>query len=147
MKPFKFSLEKVLALRKFREDETKIELGRAVGLLAEIEMNIRKNAEERVRASSAQFKQGNSAIEMERYMYYILRLDNSRETMLNDAALAEIKVEEARSIFLEASRDRKVLDKLMEKRLKEYNKAKLENEIKVLDDISSGVLARKALTA
>ena len=44
MKPFAFNLEKVLNLRKFHEDEAKMELGRAVGILAELEARIRRVA-------------------------------------------------------------------------------------------------------
>ena len=137
MKPFAFSLEKVLNLRKHYEDEAKIELGRAIGVLAELEGNIHALAIERTQAAAAQFAPGNGADEMQRYMFYIIRLDNTREQILKEAALAEIKVEEAREAFLEASRERKVLDKVKEKRQKEYRKFILDEETKVLDDIST----------
>ena len=147
MKAFSFNLEKVLNLRKFYEDEAKIELGRAVGILAEIELNIKSVAEERHKAAAAQFSPSNSAAMIQQYMFYLLRLDNTTEELLRQAALAELKVEEARDVFIEASRERKVLDNLKEKRLKEYRKLKLDNETKALDDISSGVLARIGITA
>jgi len=147
MKPFAFGLEKVLNLRKHYEDEAKIELGRAIGVLAELEWRIRALAEERVRAAAAQFSPGNSAGEIQQYMFYLMRLDNIREEQLKEAALAEIKVEQAREAFLEASRERKVLDKLKEKREKEYRKTRLNEDTKVLDDISSGALSRLGVTA
>ena len=135
MKTFAFGLEKVLSLRKFREDEAKIELGRAVGVLAEIESKIRSTAEERVRAAAAQFSPENSAAEIQQYMYYLIRLDNTRDRLFNEAAQAELKVEEARSAFIETSRERKVLDKLKEKRFKEYRKSMFVEEAKILDDV------------
>jgi flagellar FliJ protein len=141
MKPFVFRLEKFLNLRKYYEDEAKIELGRAVGVLAELEGRIKALAAERVRAAAAQFRPGNSAIEIQQYMYYLLRLDNTKERLLKEAALAEIKVEEAREVFLEASRERKVLDNLKEKKQKEYRKILLDEETKVLDDIKKRVTA------
>ena len=137
MKPFSFSLEKVLNLRKYREDEAKIELGRAVGILAALESNIRAVAEERVRAAAAQFSPGNGAVEIQQYMVYLLRLDNTKERLLKEAAMAELKVEEARNVFLEASREKKVMDKLKEKREKEHKKTILAEETKNLDDIAS----------
>ena len=136
MKPFVFSLEKVLNLRKYHEDEAKIELGRATGVLADIESRMQTIAEERLRASSSQFSPGNGIAEIQQYMYYLLRLDNTKEQLIKDAALAEIKVEAARNAFIEASRDRKVLDKLKEKRYKEYRKMSFTEETKALDDIS-----------
>ena len=131
MKRFSFSLEKVLSLRKFREQETKIELGKAIGELSEIENNIKSVAQERFRAGD-QFS-GNGAI-IRSYMLYVSRLDLKKEELLADAAKAEIKVEGARAVFIEASRERKVLDKLKEKRSGEYRKMILVEETKSLDD-------------
>ena len=134
MKAFSFSLEKVLKLRKFYEDEAKIELGRAVGILAEIESKILATITERARAAAAQFSSGNGAAEIQQYMYYLVRLDNTRDRLLREAALAELKVEEARNAFNEASMERKVLDKLKEKKYKEYRKTMFAEEAKMLDD-------------
>ena len=145
MKPFSFSLEKVLSLRKYREDVAKIELGRAIGILADLENRLLALAEERARAAAAQFSPGNSAAQIQQYMYYLLRLDNTKEQLLREAALAAQKVEEARELFIEASRERKVLDKLKEKRQKEYRKEFFAEEIKILDDISAGAPARMLL--
>ena len=135
MKPFTFKLEKILDLRKYHEDETKIELGRAIGVLAELESRFSALAGERARAAAAQFSPGNNAAQIQQYMFYLLRLDTAKEQLLNDITLAEMKVEEAREAFIEASRERKVLDKLKEKRGKEYRKEMLAEETKTLDDI------------
>jgi len=134
MKTFSFNLEKILNLRKFYEDEAKIELGRAVGILAEIESKILATITERARAAAAQFSSGNGAAEIQQYMYYLVRLDNTRDRLLREAALAELKVEEARNAFNEASMERKVLDKLKEKKYKEYRKTMFAEEAKMLDD-------------
>ena len=145
MRPFTFSLEKVLNLRKFHEDEAKIELGRATGILAELEGRILSIGRERARAADAQFSPENSAAMIQQYMYYLLRLDNTKEQLLKEAAMAELKVEEARNVFFEASRERKVLDKLKEKRQKEYHKEMLAGETRTLDDISAGAPVRLAI--
>jgi len=131
MKKFNFNLEKILSLRKFREQEAKIELGRAIGVLTEIESQIKNVAEERHR-TGAMFS-GNGAI-IRSYMMYTARLDMQKEQLLAEAAGAEVKVEAARSVFIEASRDRKVLDKLKEKRADEYRKEVFAEETKALDD-------------
>ena len=143
MKKFSFSLEKVLKLRKYREQETKLELGRAVSALAEIERNIQLVAQERVRAAASQFDSSNSAREIFQHSLYISRLDNTKEKLLADAAAAELKVEEARNIFIEASRERKVLDKLKEKKQAEHKREFYREETKTLDDVASGALARR----
>jgi flagellar FliJ protein len=138
VKRFSFDLEKFLELRKFREQEARIELGRAIGILSDIEKRILSLAEERARAAAGQFSPGNSAATIQQYMFYLLRLDAAREQLLKEAALAEQKVEEAREAYIEASRDRKALDKLKEKREKEYHKAALAEDAKVLDDVYRG---------
>ena len=143
MKPFTFNLEKILNLRKFREEETKIELGRAIGILTELENKIITIARERVRAQADQFSHENSAAMIQQYMFYLVRLDNTKEQLLKEAAMAEMKVEQARELFLEASRERKVLDKLKEKRQKEYRKEMFAEETKALDDISSAARLSK----
>jgi len=147
MKPFVFNLEKVLGLRKYREEETKIELGKAIGVLSDLEGRIRIIGRERVRAAEAQFSPENSASQIQQYMFYLLRLDNTKEELLKEAALAELKVEEAREVFLEASRERKVLDKLKEKRQKEYRKQMFAEETRILDDISGSAPARLGVMA
>ena len=147
MKPFNFRLQKVLNLRKFYEDEAKIELGRAVGVVAELESRLNSIARERARAAGAQFAPGNSAAMIQQYMFYLLRLENNEKELLKEKLLAEQIADEAREAFIEASRERKVLDNLKEKRHDEYIKMKLDSETRVLDDISSGVLARIAITA
>ena len=135
MKAFTFPFQKVLNLRRFHEDEAKMELGRAMGVLADLEARILALAQERARAQSAQFSPENSAAIIQEYMFYLLRLDNIKEQLLKEAALAEIKVEQAREAFIEASRERKVLDKLKDKRQKEYRKYVFNEETKALDDI------------
>ena len=139
MKPFVFSLEKVLNLRRYREDEARVELGRAISILADIENRIQTYGQERLRAASEQFSQGNSMVQIQQYAIYLVRLDNTLEQLHKEAALAELKVEEARGAFLEASRERKVLDKLKEKRQKEYRKEMFAEETKILDDLPSGL--------
>jgi flagellar FliJ protein len=145
MKRFAFNLEKVLELRRHREREAEIELGRAVSRLTEIENRLKAAAAERVKAAGERFRPGNSAAAMSRFELYILRLDNEAEKLAKDAALAELNVEEARAAYIEAARERKVLDNLKEKREQDYRKLLNAEEVKLLDDISGGAAARKGV--
>jgi flagellar FliJ protein len=137
VKRFKFSMEKVLELKKFREEETELELGRAMGELMVIEQRIRELAEARSLAAAERFSPDNSAADIRNYELYILRLDKEKEELLEAAVKAAGKVEEARRIYLEASRDRKVMDKLREKRAAEYRREMLTEETKILDDTAA----------
>jgi flagellar FliJ protein len=145
MKAFRFSLEKILKLRTYREQEAKIDLGRAIAVLSEIENRIKAVAEDRHRAATERFAPDNDALKMLYYENYISRLDQERDKLLEEAARAELVVEEKRNDYLEASRERKVLDKLKEKQEKKYRKEVFAGETKDLDDISGGALARAAL--
>ena len=142
MKSFNFKLEKILKLREYRERETELELGKAVGVLSALELRIKNIAQEKVLAVENRFS-GQSFNEMRSYEFYILRLDKTRDTLLEAAARAELEVEQARKIYLEASRDRKVISKLKERQEKEHRRAMNLEEIKIIDDLSGGVVARK----
>jgi flagellar FliJ protein len=134
LKRFRFSLEKVLELRKYREQDTRLELGRAVGELQAIEGQIRETGAARHKAAAARFSSDN-VLEIISYENYINRLDQLKEKLLKDAAAAELVVEEKRDAYLAASRDRKVVDKLREKREAAYRKETAAEERAELDDI------------
>jgi len=156
MKRFAFALEKVLELRKYYEQEAKIELGRAVSILTEIENNIKMNAFLRSQAADKRFSgihaiedggatftgdateggavTGSGAISMFDWNNYILRLEQEAQRLAEKAAKAEALVEEKRNAYLEASRELKVMEKLREKREKEYREEVFAAETRERDD-------------
>jgi flagellar FliJ protein len=138
VKRFSFNLEKVLELRKYRERETAIELGRALGALRELEIRLEETAVRLSRAAAEQFGPDHTLETIQNYHRFILRLESDRERLLGEAAGAEVRAEEARGVYLEASRDRKVLDKLKEARRREHRREAFAVEAKALDDISGG---------
>ncbi|MDR2304452.1 MAG: flagellar export protein FliJ [Treponema sp.] len=141
MRRFHFNLEKVLEFRKYRERETEIELGRAIAALTIIQNGLKENAVNHHKAAEERFAQTDIR-DIQYYDLYVQRLDIEKEKLLREAAQAAIVIEEKRAVYLEASRDRKVLDKLKEKREKEYRKTMLAEETKELDDIASLAVAR-----
>ena len=143
MRRFSFKLEKILRLRENREKETEIELGKAVGILSALELRIKNIALEKVQAAKNRFS--GSFSQMRNYEFYIMRLDQTRDALLEAAAKAELEVEKAREIYLEASRDRKIISKLKERQEKEYQRNVNLEEIKIIDDISGGRSARKII--
>jgi flagellar FliJ protein len=137
MKRFRFGLQKVLELREYAEEEAKIELGRAVSALNLIEQRIAALAEERALAAQERFAPSRTFTEIQSYERYIYRLDRTRDKLLMDAARAELEVEEKRDIYLETSRERKVLDKIKDRRSGEYRKFALKEENKELDEVAA----------
>ena len=145
MKRFNFKLDKVLKLREFLEDQSKIELGQAIGALSGIENEIKMTAQARKTAAIQRFAgvnmaannpaQSNCGIDMLDWDNYIARLNVETEQLLKKAAQAELVVEEKREIYLSASRDVKVLEKLREKQAKEYRREYFAAETRELDDL------------
>jgi len=144
VKRFNFKPEKILKLRENRERETEIELGKAVGELSALELRIKQTAEAKAAAAQNRFSARNNFNVMRNYDFYILRLDQTKEALLEAAARAELEVEKARQVYLEASRDRKIISKLKERQEHEYRRAMNLEEIKAIDDITGGLSARKA---
>jgi flagellar FliJ protein len=147
MKRFNFDLEKVLELRSYREREAEIALGKAIGELTLIEREIKSITGERFQAASERFASGNTGREIQGYDLYIRRLDTALERLFKEAAQAELKVEEARQVFFEASREKKAIEKIKERRQKEYRKTMLREEGKTLDDIAGGAAVRQRTRA
>ena len=141
MKRFRFGLEKVLKLRRYREEEAKNELGKAVGILTEIENKIIRNTNDRKKAVQERFTgihaeniiAGFNSIQV--WDIYIHRLEREAEILAGQAAQAEQLVEEKRNLYLEASRELKVLEKLKEKRQKEHRKEMFTAEAAEMDDM------------
>ena len=139
MKRFKFGLEKVLKLRQHNEHEARVELGRAIGVLAGIENEIKRNAATRAGAIHERFAgitagDGAASFSMHAWDAYINRLELEAERLMEAAAKAEIVVEEKRNLYVEASRELKVMENLKEKREKEHRKEMFTVETKEMDD-------------
>jgi flagellar FliJ protein len=122
MKRFNFQFEKLLRVRDFAENEAKEALGRQISALNEIEYRIAENERLREDAAKNRFAKGNSIIDIDTYNFYIIRLDHEKAALLRDAEEQQKKVGEARAQYIEASREKKTIDKLKEKRLKEYKR-------------------------
>ena len=135
MKKFSFRLEKVLQLRKFKEEECKLALGQAISVLNMIEAKIKETAVKRFHAANNRFADTTQVIAWE---LYIKRLDHEATLLEEQAAKAELVVEEKRAEYLEASKDLKAIEKLKEKRKEEYKKEMFKYEISETDDITSG---------
>ena len=134
MKKFSFKLEKVLELREFEEDQAKIELGKAIAETERIKEELRLIAEKRVQNTKARFS-SSDVMEQLAIENYITRLDSEKERLLEELAQAELVVEQKRSVFAEALKNRKVISKLKEKRTAEYKKEFYKTEENEIDDV------------
>ena len=134
MKKFKFNLEKILQIRKFKEEECKLALGQAISVLNKIENEIKQTALKRHNAASQRFTNPGEIVY---WQNYILRLDVETQKLTEKAAQAQMVVEEKRSLYLEASKDLKAMEKLKEKQQKEYRKEMLNYQMNEVDDMTA----------
>ena len=139
MKRFKFSLEKILQIRKFKEEECKIALGQAISVLNKIENEIKETAVKRHGAASVRFTEIGDITSWE---HYIKRLDIEAQKLTEQAAQAEIVVEQKRELYLEAQKELKALEKLKEKQQKDYRKEMLNYEMIEIDNMTSARYAK-----
>lgn len=141
MKRFNFNLEKILQLRKFKEEECKLALGQAISILNKIENDILQTAVKKHNAVSQRF---NNIGDSSSWEVYIKRLEQVAEKLTEKAAKAEIVVEEKRALYLEAQRDLKALEKLREKREEEHRDKMMKLEENERDELTA---ARRMILA
>ena len=136
MKKFQFSLQKVLDLRQFAEDQAKTELAQAISHAELIKVQLAEIAQQRVDAYASR----SNCLNIEEHIVienFITRLDIKKESLLQELAQAELIIEEKRKIYTEAMKNRKVLSKLKEKKYAEYRKNYFKKQDEIVDDISS----------
>ncbi|MBR5866451.1 MAG: flagellar export protein FliJ [Spirochaetaceae bacterium] len=128
-------MQKILELREFEEEQAKIELGKAISETNRIQQELHAVAVEKNRMIDicSQTRMNDMLINHR----YIMRLDVTRDRLLEELAAAELVVEEKRQIFAEAMQERKVLLNLKEKQLADYKKEYQKVEDNSLDDLSS----------
>jgi len=146
MRRFQFRLERFLELRRWKEREWELKLARAQGECLLLENRIRQIGEEIGASRLAQFSDGRRVdVEaMARRELYVQRLAVERERAQVTLVEKRREMEKVRAGYLEASRDRKVLDKLKERRSEEYYDRQLDEEYKAVDDLASSAAARPA---
>ncbi|HTZ51342.1 MAG TPA: flagellar export protein FliJ [Spirochaetia bacterium] len=146
MRRFQFRLERFLELRRWKEREWELKLARAQGECLLLENRIRQIGEEIGASRLAQFSDGRRVdVEaMARRELYVQRLAVERERAQVTLVEKRREMEKVRAGYLEASRDRKVLDKLKERRSEEYYDRQLDEEYKAVDDLATSAAARPA---
>jgi flagellar FliJ protein len=73
---------------------------------------------------------------------YVQRLAAERERKQAELMVRRREMEEVRGHYLAAARDRKVLDKLKERRAGEYYERQRDEEYKTIDDLNTAAQTR-----
>jgi flagellar protein FliJ len=145
MRQFRFRLEHLLTLRRYREREWELKLARAAGICLRIRNRI-KEIDEQIRHTVACLFQRETLTD---YGFrtsselFMARLREERKQREEELKKREKERDEVQTIYLEHSKKRKVLEKLKEKREAEYYSEMKKEEFKLIDDINNGLFTRK----
>ena len=141
MKRFYFRLEKLLTIRRHREEEAEIELGIKVSRCIRLQNEIDETNAERDKVF---FSDSSVSVEYELLKgAYVNRMELKSAGLHKQLKGAEKEKEKAREEFLIVSRDRKVLDKLKERKKEEYYYHQKMEEIKMIDDTVTANIGRE----
>lgn len=131
MKQFKFGLEVILKLRQNREEEARIQLGRATAESQRLRREM-SNRHQLLATTGAACCPGDfQAVE-----FYRNRLAIEMERLEVDLFENEKRREEAKDKYIHAMSQLQVYKKLKERRYKEYRKAVSREESKLLDEMN-----------
>lgn len=141
MRRYSFRLERLLEIKAFAERKAEIDLALAQRMRIEIEAEIDRLAKERARSQLA--RKGAPVAELAAIERYCVRLGRDAEKAARDLAVAEAEVARRQDAYLAASRERKVLDKLKERKAADYYFRQEKAEYDRLDDIANGMAVRR----
>ena len=136
MKKFNFSLDKVLSLRIFYEKEAEIALSRAVSERDLVKLKI-EDINVKILECSPIFSQDVEMSILLAAENYITGLKLRKIELETELISLEKKVKICIEEYTEKSKDRKILERLKDKKLEEWKKASNKEEIISIDEVIS----------
>jgi flagellar FliJ protein len=141
---FRFRLERFLEIRRHRERLAELALAAATSRCLELQ-NRMADAKARM-ARELVDRAASGRLDLEQWQWseaYRRRLADAYEAGARDLVVREQERRQAQKAYLEAARERKVLDKLRERRERDYYHEEKRREARTLDDVSqSGRVGR-----
>ena len=151
MRRFQFRLERFLELRRWKEREWELKLAKILGECLLLENRIREIGEEIGAIRLASYTETGSdsggrgrLVDVEgmaRRELFVQRLVRERERTEVTLEERRREMEKVRARYLEASKERKVLDKLRERREGEYYERQRDDEYRAVDDMNTSAAA------
>jgi flagellar FliJ protein len=137
---FIFRLQSILSIKKQIEDGLKNDLGKAVieyERQKEIYNKIEEEKETSVHCIKAKSQEGISVGDLQKYGKYIEFLNAKSKLQMVNVKNAQDNVDRYREKLIKASQERKIIDKLREKKYAEYLKEQFKKEQQINEEISS----------
>lgn len=147
MKRFRFALERLLQLRSYKEQDWQARLAVATGACIKLGGKIREN-DHRAAQSFARSCYSEEKLDFDMMAAreaYVNRLHLENEGLGRELAAKNRERDEVQEHYLAASRDRKVLDKLKERRQLDHYRQQRAEDFKMMDEVTSGGRARKKI--
>ena len=140
MKKFDFRLEPLLKFRKLHEENAQTKAAQATGAyLKELEAETRLR--EQLQTAFVSFRDsqlsGMTIDNLKSFSWFIDKINGDLLNQMEKVRLAEAKRLDALKELEEAVKNRKLVDKLKERRWQEYQLELLNAEQKVLDEIGT----------
>jgi flagellar FliJ protein len=140
MRRFRFRLEPLLHIRKYREREWELKLAEITGICVRLEREIENMGRERARVFKNRYAGGRGNMQ---YIWaaelYMQRLDGEAREKQKELAEKNVVREKIRKQYLEVSKERKILDKLKERQEQRHYDEAVHEETKALDDMNSAL--------
>ncbi|WP_321991937.1 flagellar export protein FliJ [Marispirochaeta aestuarii] len=143
MRRFHFKLQKLLELKEYREREWEQKLGELTGRMEAIRQRIAECGRNRRQAFISGASAGNDFVARVAAENYIRRMEHTSSQLHQDLGRLGKEREKIQVGYIEASRERKVFEKLKEKKAAEFYREERKNEILKQDDLNSSAAARR----
>jgi flagellar protein FliJ len=145
MRRFRFRLERLLDLRRWKEREREIALAKVLGEVMMLEKRIAEIGELISGSLFGDFRRENriDVQALARRELYAQRLAREREKRRGELAAKRLELDEVRARYLEAAKERKVLEKLRERRATEYYEQAADEEYREIDDMNTASSTRQ----
>ena len=143
MRTFQFNLEKVLRLRKYKEKNWKIKLGEVVSKCNMAQKKISFLEDERKKSFKKFSLQKNGIAYLRLMERYFGKISSNQKLLRAELERLAVQKESVQKEYLKASRERKVIEKLKERKAEQYYRKQMLEEIKELDDINTQAAVRK----
>jgi flagellar FliJ protein len=146
MRRFRFRLERLLEIRRYRERQAELVLAVATGRCIELQNRMSEAralmAQQLVERASAGGRLDLDALQWSEA--YRRHLAGVMEASARDLVVREKERREAQSVYAGRARERKVLDKLRERRQLDYTHEERSREARTLDDVSQAARAARS---
>jgi len=143
MKRFQFNLEKILELRTYHERQSELKLAEATGRCNSLRREIHECGVRKREVFSERSFTGRDMSSFLFVEHYTRRMTEHAARLQMELEKTEKRRRQMQLEFLEASKKRKILSKLKERKQEMYYREELKAEQKNIDDISSSMYIKQ----